>query len=158
MTPFRIDIPQSDLDDLSDRLARTRWPRSLPGTGWSRGVPVDYLRELTEHWASGYDWRAHEARLNDLPQFVTEIDGLDVHLLHVRSPEPDALPLLLTHGWPNSVVEFTELIGPLADPRAHGADPTQAFHLVVPSVPGYGFSQAPPAGFTIDRLARMWPS
>ncbi|WP_328534150.1 epoxide hydrolase 1 [Micromonospora zamorensis] len=156
MTPFRIDIPQSDLDDLSDRLARTRWPRSLPGAGWSRGVPVDYLRELTEHWASGYDWRAHEARLNDLPQFVTEIDGLDVHLLHVRSPEPDALPLLLTHGWPNSVVEFTELIGPLTDPRAYGADPTQAFHLVVPSVPGYGFSQAPPAGFTIDRLARMW--
>ncbi|MET8358487.1 epoxide hydrolase [Micromonospora sp. NPDC005171] len=156
MTPFRIDIPQSDLDDLRDRLSRTRWPRSLPGTGWSRGVPVDYLRELTEYWASGYDWRAHEARLNDFPQLVTEIDGLDVHLLHVRSPELDALPLLLTHGWPNSVVEFTELIGPLSDPRAHGGDPTQAFHVVVPSVPGYGFSQAPPAGFTIDRLARMW--
>ncbi|MGW3795696.1 epoxide hydrolase family protein [Micromonospora arida] len=156
MTPFRIDIPQADLDDLRDRLSRTRWPRSLPGTGWSRGVPVTYLRELTEYWANGYDWRAHEARLNDFPQLVTEIDGLDVHVLHVRSPEPDALPLLLTHGWPNSVVEFTELIGPLSDPRAHGGDPTQAFHVVVPSVPGYGFSQAPPAGFTIDRLARMW--
>lgn len=98
MTPFRIDIPQADLDDLRDRLSRTRWPRSLPGTGWSRGVPVTYLRELTEYWANGYDWRAHEARLNDFPQLVTEIDGLDVHVLHVRSPEPDALPLLLTHG------------------------------------------------------------
>ncbi|GIF99909.1 microsomal epoxide hydrolase [Catellatospora citrea] len=157
MTPFRIDIPQADLDDLRDRLARTRWPRQTPGDGWSRGVPVDYLRELAEHWATGYDWRVHEARLNEFPQFITEIDGLDVHFLHVRSPEPDALPLLLTHGWPNSVVEFTELIGPLTDPRAHGAETGQAFHVVVPSVPGYGFSQAPPqTGFTVGRLARTW--
>ncbi len=157
MTPFRIDIPQADLDDLRDRLARTRWPRQTPGDGWSRGVPVDYLRELAEYWAGGYDWRVHEARLNEFPQFVTEIDGLDVHLLHVRSPEPDALPLILTHGWPNSVVEFTDLIGPLTDPRAHGADPGQAFHVVVPSVPGFGFSQAPPqTGFTVARVARMW--
>lgn len=157
MTPFRIDIAQADLDDLRDRLARTRWPRQVPGDGWSRGVPVDYLRELAEYWASGYDWRVHEARLNEFPQFITEIDGLDVHFLHVRSPEPDALPLILRHGWPNSVVEFTELIGPLTDPRAHGGEPGQAFHVVVPSVPGFGFSQAPPqTGFTVARLARMW--
>jgi pimeloyl-ACP methyl ester carboxylesterase len=157
MTPFRIDIPQADLDDLLDRLTRTRWPRQLPGDGWSRGVPVDYLRDLVDHWAGGYDWRAQEARLNEFPQFVTGIDGLDVHFLHVRSPEPDALPLILTHGWPNSFVEFVDLIGVLTDPRAHGADPAHAFHVVVPSVPGFGFSQAPPqTGFTVDRVARMW--
>ncbi len=148
MTPFRIDIPQADLDDLRDRLTNARWPRQLPGDGWSRGVPVDYLRDLAEHWATTYDWRAQEARLNEFPQFVTEIDGLDVHFLHVRSPAPDALPLLLTHGWPNSFVEFTKVIGPLTD---------QAFHVVVPSVPGFGFSQAPPeTGFGVERVARMW--
>ncbi|SCL72718.1 Pimeloyl-ACP methyl ester carboxylesterase [Micromonospora citrea] len=157
MTPFRIDIPQSDLDDLRDRLARTRWPRQLPGAGWSRGVPVAYLRDVVAYWVEKYDWRAHEARLNEFPQFVTEIDGLGVHFLHVRSPEPDALPLILTHGWPNSFVEFVDLIGPLTDPAAHGADPAQAFHVVVPSVPGFGFSQAPPeTGFTVARVARMW--
>jgi len=157
MEPFRIDIPQADLDDLRDRLARTRWPRQLPGDGWSRGVPVDYLRGLVAHWAGDYDWRAHEARLNEFPQFVTEIDGLDVHFLHVRSPEPDALPLILTHGWPNSFVEFAEEIGPLTDPRAHGGDPGQAFHIVVPSVPGFGFSQGSPStGFTVTRVAGMW--
>ena len=157
MKPFRIDIPQIDLDDLRERLSRTRWPRQLPGDGWSRGAPPDYVRDLAEYWATGYDWRVHEARLNEFPQFRTEIDGLDVHFLHVRSPEPDALPLILTHGWPNSVVEFIELIGPLTDPRAHGADAAQAFHVVVPSVPGFGFSQAPPeTGFTINRVARMW--
>jgi pimeloyl-ACP methyl ester carboxylesterase len=157
MTPFVIDIAQADLDDLRDRLARTRWPRQLPGDDWSRGVPVDYLRDLAGYWADGYDWRAHEARLNEFGQFITEIDGLDVHFLHVRSPEPDALPLILTHGWPNSIVEFTELIGPLTDPRAYGGDPTQAFHVVVPSVPGFGFSAPPPeTGFTINQVARMW--
>ena len=157
MTPFVIDISQADLDDLRDRLARTRWPRQLPGDDWSRGVPVDYLRDLAGYWADGYDWRAHEARLNEFGQFITEIDGLDVHFLHVRSSEPDALPLILTHGWPNSIVEFTELIGPLTDPRAYGGDPTQAFHVVVPSVPGFGFSAPPPeTGFTINRVARMW--
>ncbi|WP_203718172.1 epoxide hydrolase family protein [Asanoa siamensis] len=147
MTPFRIDIPQADLDDLRDRLTRTRWPRQLPGDGWSRGVPLDYLRDLAGHWATTYDWRAHEARLNGFPQFTTEIDGLTVHFLHVRSGNAAALPLLLTHGWPNSFVEFTDLIGEL------GAD----FHLVIPSVPGFGFSQAPTGtGFTVDRVARMW--
>ncbi|WP_406314478.1 epoxide hydrolase 1 [Streptosporangium sp. NBC_01639] len=155
--PFRIDVPQADLDDLRDRLARTRWPRQLPGEGWSRGVPVGYIKDLAEYWHSGYDWRAHEARLNRFPQFVTEIDGQHVHFLHVRSPEPGALPLILAHGWPNSFVEFTELIGPLTDPRSHGGDPSQAFHVVIPSVPGFGFS-APPrgTGWSVTRVARMW--
>ncbi|MCW2940943.1 MAG: Microsomal epoxide hydrolase [Actinomycetia bacterium] len=138
--PYSIDIPQADLDDLKDRLARTRWPQERPGTGWSRGVPVDYLKELAAYWGGGFDWREQEARLNEIPQFVTEIDGQDIHFLHVRSPEPDALPLILTHGWPSSPVEFLKVIGPLTDPRAHGGDPADAFHVVIPSLPGYGFS------------------
>ncbi|MFE2432816.1 epoxide hydrolase family protein [Streptomyces sp. NPDC059373] len=155
--PFRIDIPQADLDDLHDRLARTRLPRQLPGEPWSRGVPVAYLEELTGYWRDGYDWRRHEARLNEFPQFMTEIDGQDIHFLHVRSAEPGALPLVLTHGWPNSFVEFTDLIGPLTDPRAHGGDPAQAFHVVVPSVPGFGFSAAPHGtGWNPARVARLW--
>ncbi|MFF5243987.1 epoxide hydrolase family protein [Streptosporangium sp. NPDC000095] len=138
--PFRIDIPQADLDDLGDRLARTRWPREVPGTGWSRGVPLDYLKGLVAYWGDGFDWRAQEERLNAFPQFVTGINGQDIHFLHVRSPEPDALPLILTHGWPSSPYEFLEVIGPLTDPRAHGGDPADAFHVVIPSLPGYGFS------------------
>jgi epoxide hydrolase len=116
--PYRIDIPQADLDDLRDRLGRTRWPDELAGVGWSRGVPLDYLKGLAGYWRDGYDWRKHEARLNDLPQFTTTIDGQPIHFLHVRSPEAEALPLVLTHGWPGSIVEFLEVIGPLADPRA----------------------------------------
>ncbi len=138
--PFRIEIPQADLDDLADRLARTRWPDESPGAGWSRGVPLGYLEQLAEHWRSGYDWRAHEARLNQFPQFTTTIDGQTIHFLHVRSPEPAALPLLVIHGYPSSVVEFLEIIGPLADPRGHGGDPADAFHVVAPSLPGFGFS------------------
>ena len=138
--PFRIEVPQAALDDLGERLARTRWPAEPEGIGWSRGVPVGYLRELAEYWRTAYDWRQHEARLNQLPQFTTTIDGANLHFLHVRSPEPEATPLLLIHGWPGSVVEFLELIGPLTDPRAHGGDPADAFHLVVPSIPGHGFS------------------
>src|ERR671911_299601 len=138
--PFRIDIPQTDLDDLHDRLARTRWPDELPGVGWDRGVPLDYLKELAEHWRTSYDWREWEARLNELPQFTTEIDGQNIHFLHVRSPEPDALPLIMTHGWPGSIAEFIKIIGPLTDPRAHGCDPADAFHIVAPSLPGFGFS------------------
>ena len=152
--PFRIDIPQADLDDLRERLTRTRWPDELPGVGWSRGVPLGYLKELAGYWADGYDWRKQEAKLNQLPQFTTTIDGAKVHFLQVRSPEPDALPLVLTHGWPGSVVEFLDVIGPLADPRAHGADPADAFHLVIPSIPGYGFSgPTREAGWTTDRVA-----
>ncbi|HEX6519540.1 MAG TPA: epoxide hydrolase [Streptosporangiaceae bacterium] len=137
---FRISIPQADLDDLADRLARTRWPASMPGAAWERGVPIGYLRELAEYWRSGFDWRAAEARLNAYPQFTTVIDGQQIHFLHVTSPEPDATPLLLIHGWPGSVVEFLHIIGPLADPRRHGANPAQAFDLVIPSLPGFGFS------------------
>lgn len=120
ITPFRIEIPQAALDDLNERLSRTRWPDELPGVGWGYGAPVGYLRELAEYWRTTYDWRRHEARLNEFPQFMTTIDGQDVHFLHVRSPEPDAMPLIITHGWPGSVVEFMEIIGPLTDPRAHG--------------------------------------
>ncbi|MEU7899163.1 epoxide hydrolase N-terminal domain-containing protein [Nonomuraea sp. NPDC049152] len=144
MKPFRIDIPQSDLDDLRQRLARTRWARQLPGGGWSRGVPLDYLKELAGYWADGFDWRAQEAKLNAFPQFATEIGGQTIHFLHVRSPEPGALPLIMTHSWPNSVAEFMNVIGPLTDPRAHGLDPSIAFHVVAPSLPGFAFSPFPP--------------
>lgn len=137
---FRIDIPQADLDDLADRLAGTRWPSSLPGPAWERGVPVSYLRELAEYWRGGFDWRAQEARLNTWPQYITQIDGQKIHFLHVRSPEPGATPLLLLHGWPGSVVEFIRVIGPLSDPRAHGDASAPAFDLVIPSLPGFGFS------------------
>lgn len=138
--PFRIDIPQADLDDLNRRLDATRWPDELPGVDWRYGVPLDYLKELTTHWRDIYDWRAHEKQLNDLPQFTTEIDGQNIHFVHLRSAEPDATPLLLTHGWPGTFVEFLDVIGPLSDPRAHGGDPADAFHLVIPSLPGFGFS------------------
>jgi epoxide hydrolase len=152
--PFRIEIPQADIDDLRDRLARSRWPGELPGVGWSRGVPPSYLKGLAEYWRTGYDWRAHEARLNEFPQFTTTIDGQQLHFLHVRSPEPDATPLLLIHGWPGSFVEFIDVIGPLTDPRAHGGDPADAFHLVIPSIPGFGFSMPlSEAGWTYGRIA-----
>lgn len=145
--PFRIDVPQADLDDLHTRLAMARWPGQLPGYDWSRGVPVTYLKELAEYWRTGYDWRAQEARLNEFPQYITEIDGADVHFLHVRSANPDALPLILTHGWPNSIVEFVGLIGLL----------TQDFHVVVPSVPGFGYSAVPAStSWTPADVARTW--
>ncbi len=138
--PFRVAIPQADLDDLNQRLRRTRWPNELPGLGWSRGVPLDYLQGLAGYWADGFDWRGQEAQLNRLPQFLTTINGQATHFLHVASPAPAALPLILTHGWPSSPIEFLKVIGPLTDPRAHGGDPTDAFHVVIPSLPGYGFS------------------
>src|SRR4029450_7663141 len=121
--PFRIEIPQADLDYLHGRLANARWPGELPGVGGTRGVPLGYLKELAEYWRAQYDWRAQEARLNQYPQFAAEIDGQRIHFLHVRSPEPDALPLICTHGWPMSVFEYLDLIGPLTDPRSHGGDP-----------------------------------
>ena len=152
---FRISIPQADLDDLADRLARTRWPASMPGTAWERGVPIGYLRELAEYWRSGFDWRAAEARLNAYPQFTTVIDGQQIHFLHVTSPEPDATPLLLIHGWPGSVAEFLHIISPLADPRRHGANPAQAFDLIIPSLPGFGFSgPVTERGWNSRRMAR----
>ncbi|MEV7806113.1 epoxide hydrolase family protein [Microbispora sp. NPDC088329] len=152
--PFRIEIPQADVDDLRDRLARTRWAPELPGTGWERGVPTGYLRDLAAYWAEKYDWRAHEAAINAHQQFTTTIDGIDLHFLHVRSAVPDATPLLLLHGWPGSIVEFLDVIGPLTDPAAHGGDPAAAFHVVIPSLPGYGFSgPLPAAGWTDGRAA-----
>lgn len=162
--PFRIDIPQEQLDDLRARLANTRWPDELPGVGWSRGVPVGYLKELAEYWRTGYDWRAHEAELNKHPQYLTTIDGQNIHFLHVRSPEPDALPLMLLHGWPGGVTDFLDVIGPLSDPRAHGGDPATAFHLVIPSLPGFGFSTplagpgmnaARMAGLLVELMSRL---
>ncbi|GAA0523107.1 microsomal epoxide hydrolase [Paractinoplanes deccanensis] len=152
--PFRIDIPQSQLDDLKSRLANTRWPQELPGVGWSRGVPAGYLREIAEYWRTGFDWRAQEAALNQHPQHLATIDGQNLHFLHVPSPEPDATPLLLVHGWPGGVVDFLDVIGPLSDPRNHGGDPADAFHLVIPSLPGFGFS-TPLAGpgMNADRMA-----
>jgi pimeloyl-ACP methyl ester carboxylesterase len=155
MKSYRIEIPQADLDDLGERLARVRWPEAIDGAGWERGVPVGYLKDLVEYWRTGYDWREQEAQLNKYPQFLTEIDGADVHFLHVRSAEPDATPLLLIHGWPGSVVEFLDVIGPLTDPRAHGGDPARAFHLVIPSLPGYGLSgPLRETGWTDGRVAR----
>lgn len=154
--PFRIDVRQEQVDDLHRRLASTRWPGELPGVGWTRGVPQTYLQALAEYWRTGYDWRAAEMTLNALPQFVTEIDGQRVHFLHVRSPEPDATPLLLLHGWPSTVADFLAVVGPLADPRAHGGDPADAFSLVIPSMPGFGFS-TPLAGpgMNAERTARI---
>jgi epoxide hydrolase len=155
--PFRIDIPQPDLDDLHDRLSRTRFPDELPGVGWSRGVPLDYLKELAEYWRTTYDWREQEAKLNEYPQFTTTIDGQNIHFLHVRSPEPHALPLVVTHGWPGSFVEFLDMLEPLTDPRTHGGDPADAFHVVVPTLPGFGFSgPVTEAGWDTTRIARAW--
>jgi pimeloyl-ACP methyl ester carboxylesterase len=138
--PFRIDVSQSDLDDLRDRLARTRWPNELPGLGWSRGVPTSYLKRIADYWALTYDWRKAEAALNEIPQFITEIDGQTIHFAHIRSPEPTARPMLMVHGWPSSFTEFLKVIGPLTDPVAHGGKAEDAVHLVLPSIPGYGFS------------------
>ena len=155
--PFRVEVPEADLRDLRERLARTRWPEPATVGDWSQGVPLDYLQSLCRHWSDGYDWRVREARLNELAQFRTVIDGLGIHFIHVRSPEPGALPLVLTHGWPGSVVEFQEVIGPLTDPAAHGGDPADAFHVVVPSLPGYGWSDKPTeTGWGIERIADAW--
>jgi epoxide hydrolase len=157
ISPYRIDIPQGALDDLRDRLGRTRWPDELPGVGWDLGVPLDYLKGLAGYWATAYDWRGQEAALNEFAQFTTVIDGQNVHFLHVRSPEPEALPLLITHGWPGSIAEFLDIIGPLADPAAHGGDPADAFHVIAPSIPGFGFSgPTHETGWNTVRVARAW--
>jgi epoxide hydrolase len=155
--PFKIAVPQAVLDDLRERLDRTRWPDELPGVGWSYGVPLDYLRDLVQYWRSAYDWRAQEHRLNEFPQFTTTIDGQTVHFLHVRSPEPEALPLLITHGWPGSVVEFLNILGPLTDPKAHGGNPADAFHVVAPSLPGFAFSgPTRETGWNLHRIANAF--
>jgi pimeloyl-ACP methyl ester carboxylesterase len=155
--PFRIDVPQADLDDLRDRLAKTRWPDQLPGVGWSYGVDRDHLVDLVDYWRTGYAWRRHEDRLNAVAQFSTEIDGQDVHFLHARSPEPGALPLIVTHGWPSTVYDFLDILGPLTDPRSHGGDPADAFHVVAPSLPGFAFSgPTHETGWGVNRIARAW--
>ena len=157
VTPFRIEIPEADLSDLRERLERTRWPERETVEDWSQGVPRAYLQELCGYWDEGYDWRATEARLNALPQYRTEVDGLGIHFIHVRSRHPDALPLVITHGWPGSIVEFLKVIGPLADPTAYGGDAADAFHVVCPSLPGYGFSDKPAQpGWNVDRIAGAW--
>ncbi|WP_199434606.1 epoxide hydrolase family protein [Qaidamihabitans albus] len=157
LLPFRIDVPGTELADLRERLARTRWPEAETVTDWSQGVPLGYLRELCSYWAGEYDWRAAEARINALPQFRTELDGLGIHFLHVRSPHAGALPLVLTHGWPGSIVEFLKVIGPLTDPTAHGGAAADAFHVVCPSLPGYGFSDKPARpGWNVERIAGAW--
>ncbi|MEW1659181.1 epoxide hydrolase family protein [Streptomyces sp. NPDC093707] len=155
--PFRIDIPEEDLMDLAERLDRTRWPDELPGAGWSYGVNSAWLRDLVGHWREGYDWRAHEAALNRHLQFTTEIDGQNIHFLHVRSPEPDATPLIITHGWPSTIADFQAILEPLTDPRAQGGDPADAFHVVAPSLPGYAFSgPTRERGWGVNRTARAW--
>jgi pimeloyl-ACP methyl ester carboxylesterase len=141
LVPFRIEVSNAAVEDLDARLARARYAPETPGEGWSRGVPRAYLQELAAYWRDEFDWRAREAEINRHPQFTTVIDEQTIHFLHVRSPEPDATPLMLVHGWPGSFVEFLDVIGPLADPRAHGGDPAKAFHLVIPSIPGHGYSR-----------------
>jgi microsomal epoxide hydrolase len=138
--PFRIDVPDDALRDLHERLGRARFPQQIDGAGWDYGTELGYLCELVDYWRDSYDWRRAEARLNQWPHFLADVDGARVHFLHARSPEPDAVPLVITHGWPGSIVEFLDIIGPLTDPRAHGADPSIAFHVVCPSIPGYAFS------------------
>jgi pimeloyl-ACP methyl ester carboxylesterase len=157
LTPFRAAIPDAALSDLRDRLARTRFADDLPGAGWEDGTPASHLREQVDHWLHRYDWRRHEARLNEFPQLTTTIDGAGVHLLHVRSPEPDATPAILTHGWPGSVFEWLGVLDALTNPRAHGADPATALHLVVPSLPGFAFSgPTRQRGWGAARMADAW--
>jgi epoxide hydrolase len=157
ITPFTLAIPQSDLEDLRRRLDATRWPEREAVEDWTQGAPLAKVKALADHWRHRYDWRACEARLNALGQFKTEIDGLGIHFLHVRSPHAGAVPLIMTHGWPGSVLEFMKVIGPLTDPTAYGGDAKDAFHLVMPSLPGFGFSDKPTAtGWGLERIGRAW--
>jgi pimeloyl-ACP methyl ester carboxylesterase len=155
--PFTVSVPDSEIDDLRQRLARTRWPDPETVGDWSQGVRLENARSLAGYWERGYDWRRLESELNRFPQFLTKIDGLDIHFIHVRSASPGALPLILTHGWPGSVLEFLKLIGPLTDPVPSGADAADSFDVVVPSLPGFGFSGKPTQpGWTVARIASAW--
>jgi pimeloyl-ACP methyl ester carboxylesterase len=154
---FQIAVPDEVIDDLRLRLGNTRWPEVEPVDDWSQGVPLGYIQEVCNYWESSYDWRAREAALNRFDHYLTTIDGLDIHLIHARSPEPDALPLLITHGWPGSVVEFHKVIEPLTNPAAHGGQPGDAFHVICPSLPGYGFSGKPATtGWGVPKIAETW--
>ena len=155
--PFTLAIPQSQLDDLNARLDNTRWPEREAVSDWSQGVPLAALQDFVGYWRNGYDWRRCEARLNSLGQHITEIDGLDIHFLHVPSPHENATPLIMTHGWPGSVIEFMSVIEPLTNPTVHGGRAEDAFHLVIPSLPGFGFSGKPSAtGWGVEKIARSW--
>ncbi len=155
--PFRIDIPQAQLDDLRRRLRETRWPEREAVEDWTQGTPLSYVQEVCAYWAEKYDWRATEARLNAFPQFTTEIDGLDIHFIHARSPHEGAAPLIITHGWPGSIVEFHKVIGPLTDPVKYGGNAADAFHVVAPSLPGYGFSGKPAKnGWGVEKIGNAW--
>jgi len=157
MRPFEVHIPQADLDDLHRRILATKWPDKETVSDFSQGVPLDTIQSLAQYWATEYDWRKVEARLNALPNYITEIDGLDIHFIHVRSKHEDALPMLVTHGWPGSVIEQLKIVDPLTNPTAHGGTADDAFHLVIPSMPGYGFSGKPTStGWGPDRIARAW--
>jgi epoxide hydrolase len=153
--PYRIDVPNAVLDDLKERLARTRWPDAETVDDWSQGIPLAYTRDLAAYWADGYDWRPREAALNRFDHHLTEIDGLDIHFIHQRSPHDDALPLLITHGWPGSIAEFQKVIEPLVNPTSGRAE--DAFHVICPSLPGYGFSGKPSrTGWGVDKIAQVW--
>jgi len=155
--PFHVDVPDAELIELRRRIQETRWPQRETVTDDSQGVPLAMLQELARYWATDYDWRDVEAKLNALPQFMTEIDGVDIHFIHVRSRQEDALPLIVTHGWPGSVIQQLKIIDPLTNPTAYGASPSDAFHLVIPSIPGYGFSAKPSTpGWDPGRVARAW--
>ena len=155
--PFSIKVPQGDLDDLSRRLAATRWPDAETPSDWNQGLPLSYAQELCTYWHRDYNWRDRENYFNNFPQFLTALDGLDIHFIHVKSAEPQARPLLMTHGWPGSIVEFHKVIGPLVDPVAHGGDAKDAFHVVCPSLPGFGFSAKPTVtGWGVEKIAKAW--
>ena len=155
--PFEIDVPEGELEALRARIAATRWPEEETVADGSQGVQSATMQDLAQYWATEYDWRRAEAKLNALPQFMTEIDGLDIHFIHVRSKHEDALPLIITHGWPGSIVEMLNVVGPLSDPTAHGGNASDAFHLVIPSMPGYGFSGKPTdTGWGPERIGRAW--
>ena len=157
ITPFQIAIPESDLDDQPTRLEHTRWPESELVDDWTQGIPLSYLKEVCDYWKTSYNWRTVEKRLNALPQYTTKIDGLDVYFIHIRSSNEDARPLLLTHGWPGSVIEFLKVIGPLTEPVQYGASEAESFHLVIPALPGFGFSEKPSkTGWSVDKIARAW--
>jgi len=157
VTPFKVHVPQAALDDLKKRLANARWPDKEPVADWSQGVPLAKAQALIEYWRSRYDWRRVESTLNGLPQFRTQIDGLGIHFIHVRSKHENALPVILTHGWPGSILEFLQVIAPLVDPMAHGGKADDAFHVVIPSLPGFGFSDKPTEpGWRLPRIASAW--
>jgi epoxide hydrolase len=157
VSPFKVRVPQAALDDLKERLANARWPDKEPVTDWSQGVPLAKAQALVEYWRTRYDWRRAESSLNALPQFRSQIDGLGIHFIHVRSKHENALPIMLTHGWPGSIIEFMQVVGPLVDPTPHGGKADEAFHVVIPSLPGFGFSDKPTEpGWRLPRIATAW--